>query len=102
MTFRQMLSGWKSVATDEGQTLYFRRKRTVFFYAVLYLALLALMRHFLADLPMLFLLACMMFFFVLHILFLFYCAVIGQTRKVLTYRSGGRPGSFPGAGCFFW
>lgn len=90
MTFRQMLSGWKSVATDEGQTLYFRRKRTVFFYAVLYLALLALMRHFLADLPMLFLLACMMFFFVLHILFLFYCAVIGQTRKVLTYRSGGR------------
>lgn len=90
MTFREMLSSWRSVATDEGQTLYFRRKRTVFFYAVLYLALLALMRHFLADLPMLFLLACMMFFFVLHVLFLFYCAVIGQTRKVLTYRSGGR------------
>ena len=92
MTFREMLSGWKSVEVDDEQTrqtLYFRRKRTMFFYAALYLALLALMRHFLADLPLLFLLACMMFFFALHVLFLFYCAVIGQTRNLLTYRSGG-------------
>lgn len=78
------------MALDGGEVLYFRQKRTVFFYAVVYIILLGLMRNWLDGLPILFLLLCMALFFAFHAFFLLYCSVIGQTRTLLTYRSGGK------------
>ena len=90
MTFKEIFSGWSSRALDGGEVLYSRQKKTVFLYAVVYIILLGLMRNWLAGLPILFLLLCMALFFAFHAFFLMYCSVIGQTRTLLTYRSGGK------------
>ena len=89
MIFKEYFSGWNSITLKDGEILYFRRKQAILFYAVLYIVLLTLIRHFLVKLPLLFLLLCIGLFFALHVFFLLYCSVINQTRNLLTYRSGG-------------
>ena len=80
--------GWKTLTAEKGERLHIRPGKTLFLLAVAYMAPLALMRHVLFRMPVLFMLVCMMLFFFAPAAVLFSCRGIGRTKNMRCFRSG--------------
>lgn len=88
MTCKELFFGWECLHREGNEAIYRRRTSSVFFYAAVYVLVLALVRNLAAS----FLLGlCMAFFLSLTFLFVFflYGGIIAKTKKLMTLRKDG-------------
>ena len=86
MTCKELFFGWECLHREGNEAIYRRRTSSVFFYAAVYVLVLALVRNLAAS----FLLGlCMAFFLSLTFLFVFflYGGIIAKTKKLMTLRN---------------